>query len=123
MKLLAWSMFCITLNYFYFENKLYILNERLSVGCPISLLLVNIFVDSLENKILSSDRSNHILFWYRYVDNISACFHDFDELIYYLSFIINNSIYFLDLTITKINNELNFQYTENQHTNRHSNNK
>ena len=65
---------CIKQNYFFFDNNIYIQNEGLPMGSPISPILANIFMDNLEKTILSSNNSRNILFWYRYVDDILACF-------------------------------------------------
>ena len=75
-------------------------------------------MDNLENKIFKNTLSKKFLYWYRYVDDILACFIGTDrQLQTFLNFINNlhsnieftleteqnNSINFLDLTITKNN--------------------
>lgn len=40
---------------------------------PLSLLLAEIFMCHLENKIMSHPLSKYLLIWYRYVDDIISC--------------------------------------------------
>lgn len=72
------SMFklCLEQNYFQYNNTFYRQNSGLPMGSPLSPLLADIFMDHLESKILSSNLSNnHILFWFRYVDDIIVGFN------------------------------------------------
>lgn len=113
---------CLEQNYFEFDRTLYSSGEGLIMGNPLSPLLAEIFMDSLEDKI-----SKHIfkkfIYWYGYVDDVLACFTGTDrQLTQFLEFInnihpnikftiekeINNSINFLDLTICRVKNKHEF---------------
>jgi Reverse transcriptase (RNA-dependent DNA polymerase) len=87
------------------------------MGSPLSPLLADIFMDNLEQKILLTNLAKkHIIFWYRYVDDILVGFNgtnrqidsfadfmnSFHKNIKFVSEIEeNNKINFLDLTISK----------------------
>lgn len=94
------------------------------MGSPLSPLLAEIFMADLERTILELDHAkSRIKFWYRYVDDILICtdgtdrqMDSFVDLINTLHPKIkftfereeNNSINFLDLTITKTGDRLSF---------------
>ena len=44
---------CLDKNYFEFNSSIYTSNKGLIMGNPLSPLLAEIFMDNLENKILS----------------------------------------------------------------------
>jgi hypothetical protein len=82
-------------------------------------------MENLEDKIFESDRSQKVVFWFRYVDDILACFDGSIELINDFLLFINNlhpniqftleteqyrSINFLDLTI-KVNPQNTFDFS------------
>lgn len=111
-------------NYFCFNNKFFKQTAGLAMGSPLSPLLAEIFMADLEHTILNLDHAkSRIKFWYRYVDDILICTEGTDrqmegflEVINSLNPKIkftfekeeNNSINFLDLTITKIDDRLSF---------------
>ena len=123
---------CIKQNYFSFGNKFYIQNEGLPMGSPISPLLADIFMENIENQIFKSNESNSIIWWYRYVDDVIAGFNGSSrQLDKFLGFINNihknikftleieneNKINFLDLTIKRTENNLEFSiYRKPTHT-------
>ena len=94
------------------------------MGSPLSPLLADIFMSHFEITILNSPLyKKHFQFWYRYVDDILTCFKGTTrQLEIFLQFIKtlhpkikftfemeqNNTINFLDLTITHINNQYKF---------------
>lgn len=114
---------CLDQNYFEFNDNIYMAKEGLIMGNPLSPLLAELFMDNLESKIHNHKLSKNFLFWFRYVDDIFACFTgNVRQLNIFSNFINslhnrieftletekNNSINFLDLTITRINNKLDF---------------
>lgn len=48
--------------------------DGLIMGNPLSPLLAEIFMDKLENIIHQNNLSKNFVYWYRYVDDIVACF-------------------------------------------------
>ncbi len=63
---------CMDQNYFTFDNKFYRQTSGLPMGSPLSPLLADIFMDSLEQTIFLSNHSlfRNITYWHRYVDDI-----------------------------------------------------
>lgn len=114
-------------NYFCFDNEYYIQNEGLAMGSPLSGILAEIFLNNFENKHIWATKNrykNKIIFFYRYVDDIIilfdgnsrqiTLFNNFVNNIHpNLKFTIeleqNNSLNFLDITLTKINNSFSFK--------------
>lgn len=114
---------CLNQNYFEFNNNIYLANDCLAMGNPLSPLSAEIFMDKLEAQIRNHPYFILFLFWYRYVDDIFACFLGtrrqldiffkfINNLHHRIKFTIeleeNNSINFLDLTISKTQNRLTF---------------
>lgn len=114
---------CLEQNYFEFNDKLYTSKEGLIMGNPLSPLLAEIFMDYIESIISKNPLFEKFIYWYRYVDDVLACFTGTErQLDNFLDFINsihnnikftiekehNNSINFLDLSINKINNKHNF---------------
>lgn len=61
---------CMEQNYFQFRNKLYKVEEGTNMGNPLSPLIADCCMSSLENKLL---RQNLLpRFWCRYVDDVFA---------------------------------------------------
>lgn len=123
---------CTQQNYFQFDNKFYEQQQGLPMGSPLSPLLADIFMDHFENKLFQIIQNNKILFWFRYVDDVLACFsgtsRQLDQFLNVLNNIhpnikfkleteIDNKINFLDLTIFHKNNNLEFDiYRKPTHT-------
>ena len=116
---------CIKQNYFFFNNKCFEFADGLPMGSPLSPLLAEIFMNFFEQTILSSNNPyfRHIVFWYRYVDDILCLWNGTDRLLNsFLSWLNlqystidftlekedNKSINFLDITITRIDSTLDF---------------
>lgn len=116
---------CVTQNYFQYNNKYYFQNSGLPMGSPLSPLMADIFMDNFETKILCSNLSKkHVLFWYRYVDDVIVGFHgtnrQIDKFLNYINDIHpnikftveiendNNTLNFLDLSIRNINGKFKF---------------
>lgn len=110
---------CLEQNYFKFNGSIYTALDGLIMGNPLSPLLAEIFMDNFEAKIHSHQCSKNFLYWYRYVDDIICCFKGTDRQLQcffdYINTIhpkikftiereIDQSINFLDLTITRVNN-------------------
>ena len=116
------SKVCLNQNYCEFDGKIYVGKEGLAMGNPLSPLASEIFMDYLETKIRAHPYFKLFMFWYRYVDDVLAIFLGTRrQLQNFLNFIndlhrnitftieieVNDSINFLDLSITKQNNKLN----------------
>ena len=52
-ELLRLMQLCTSQNYFSFDDKLYRMNEGLAMGCPLSPLLADIFMNSWERKLFN----------------------------------------------------------------------
>jgi hypothetical protein len=95
------------------------------MGSPISSLLADVFMSGLEEEIFTSNQiyTQHIQYWYRYVDDILCLWTGSTEEIYEFLNFINNfypsikftlkvggpSINFLDLKISLHNHKHNFE--------------
>lgn len=114
---------CLKQNYLLFNDFFYEQQEGLAMGNPLSPLLAELFMNDLENKIANSKFFDSCLYWHRYVDDILIRFKGTDrQLTNFFDFLnslhpkikftleieVNNSINFLDLTITKVNNKHQF---------------
>ena len=86
------------------------------MGSPLSPILAEIFMDDFESKISQHSLFKNFNFWFRYVDDIFTCFNgtsrQLDTFFNYINQInenieytmvkeVDNSLNFLDLTITK----------------------
>ena len=109
---------CTTQNFCRFNNKYYKYQKGLPMGMPLSGLLADIFLDSIESSLLNTptDINKNIILWRRYVDDVFIIwegddmseiqvFHDIiNELHHNIKFTKeieqNNNIKFLDLDIT-----------------------
>lgn len=112
-------------NYFEFNKKFFKQTFGLSMGSPLSPLLAEIFMANFEvNKVINTPLAKqHIICWYRYVDDVFVCFdgsnrqlNNFVEHINSLNpkiqFSTENeledTLCFLDLKIKKMGNSLVF---------------
>lgn len=125
-------------NYFQYDNEFYTQVDGLPMGSPLSGIMANIFLNHFEKTFIHNARNklrNNIIYWYRYVDDIILLFDGTDRqlsnLHNYLNSIhqniqftlekeMNNSINFLDLTITNKNQQHFFKIfrkpTQTNHT-------
>ena len=117
---------CLDVNYFKFDDKYFIQKSGLPMGSPLSPLLADIFMNDLETKLFESAHplTKSIIYWFRYVDDILAAFNGTDRQLTQFTQFLNtlhpsikftneiqdkyNSLNFLDLKITLINNKHEF---------------
>lgn len=93
------------------------------MGNPLSPILAEILMDNLEKTIHKHHLSKNCIYWYRYVDDILACFIGTDRQLHTFEKYINSihpniefsieieqdkSINFLDITITRLQNKHEF---------------
>jgi hypothetical protein len=111
-------------NYFEMDSKFYYQSEGLAMGAPSSALLAEIYLQFLEhNQILHLPLKHKIISYHRYVDdilitydtsntNINDTLSDFNNIHHKIHFTIenelNNQLNFLDLTIIRHHNNLQF---------------
>lgn len=111
-------------NYFIFNKTVYLQEHGLGMGSPLSGLLADIFINNLENKLFEDNQiSSKIQFWNRYVDDTLVIYNDdltdtnelldtINELHPNITFTAekedNESINFLDVTITREHNRLKY---------------
>ena len=102
---------------FRFMNRTFIQVDGVAMGSPLRPLLADIFMAELEKK-LNRLSTNKPIVWYRYVDDIFCIFNKTQNIGYVLSSInkrypnisftkkteISNSLAFLDVLITRNNN-------------------
>lgn len=128
--LLNLTRICMEQNYFRFNNQYYRQKEGLAMGSPLSPLMADIFMDYFERKHLVNEPN--IQFYYRYVDDVIICWtgtsRQIDTFVkkvnkihpkikFKLELESNKSLNFLDLTISRVNNKLDFQiYRKPTHT-------
>ena len=121
---------CMQQNYFRFNDQYFRQKEGLAMGSPLSPLMAEIFMDHFERKYVVGEPN--IQFYYRYVDDVIICwtgtirqmdifvnklntFHP--KIKFKLELESNMSLNFLDLTITRVQNKLDFQiYRKPTHT-------
>lgn len=114
-------------NYFKFNNQFYSQTDGLAMGSPLSGILAEIFLNSVENTHLWSNNNqflNKILFYCRYVDDTLVMFNgSIRQLNLFKNYLNkihpnvkftleteeNHSINYLDLTIFKDENALRFK--------------
>jgi hypothetical protein len=113
-------------NYFQFNGNFYLQQNGLSMGCPLSGILADIFLNHIENKHIFSTQNPYkdkIISYHRYVDDTLLIFNGnkrqltilknklnkiHKNLQFTLEDEVNDSINFLDLRIKKSNSRLNF---------------
>ena len=113
-ELLGLTRICMQQNYFKFNNTYYRQREGLAMGSPLSPLMADVFMDEFERTHIVGN--SNIIYYYRYVDDIIICWTgsrqellDFvqnlnnchNKIKFKLELEQNNSINFLDLTITR----------------------
>lgn len=76
------------------------------MGMSLSSILADISMDCIEGEILTNNLSKHVIKWVWYVDDK---FHRFLNQIHPIEIEENNSINFLDLTIKKLENNIDFK--------------
>ncbi|XP_050518098.1 uncharacterized protein LOC126892578 [Diabrotica virgifera virgifera] len=131
---------CLSQDFFSFNNIIYRQAQGLAMGNPLSPVLADLFLNNLECNIFDNHSSVHnplqkILYWFRYVDDVLAIIDgnssDAENILVSLNNLhpaitftleteSNNSINFLDLTLTRIENKLSFSVfrkpTQTDHT-------
>ena len=124
-ELITLLSLCLNQNYFKFNNTYYTQNTGLPMGSPLSPLIADIFMDNLETYFLKTPISKkHIIFWFRYVDDVLVGFNGTDrQLDIYLNtlnalhsnikFTVEieqtQSINFLDLNISRTEGGFSFK--------------
>lgn len=123
VDILSLLNFCLSQDFFMFNNKMYKQPDGLAMGSCLSPFLADIFMDYLENQFILSNNNNEILHWFRYVDDclcILNCDHvGAENLLNKLNIIHpkisftleieqSQKLNFLDLTIFKNDNKLEF---------------
>ena len=120
-------------NYFQLNNDFYKQNTGIPMGNPLSGIISEIFLQNLENKNLQKIIDKHkIQFMARYVDdiiiiydeqlsNIDTIFEEMNKIDNNIEYTIekehNNKINYLDLTIIKNNNKIEYDiYRKPTHT-------
>jgi hypothetical protein len=114
-------------NYFKFEDEVFSQNDGLAMGSPLSSILAEIFLNHVENKYLWSENNrlkNKIVFYHRYVDDTIVLFDGTKRQLKMLGSFLNNlhknlkftleeennkSLNFLDLTISRTADKLQFK--------------
>ncbi|XP_050518679.1 uncharacterized protein LOC126892954 isoform X2 [Diabrotica virgifera virgifera] len=112
---------CLSQDFFQFNNKFYKQPDGLAMGSCLSPFLADVFMDHLESNHIM--KNPEILHWFRYVDDclvFIAGHHDSaQQLLLKINSIHPNikftmelessqAINFLDLSITRLNNQFNF---------------
>nr|XP_022905894.1 uncharacterized protein LOC111417759 [Onthophagus taurus] len=119
---------CIQQNFCSFDGQYYTYDKGLPMGSPLSGLMADIFLNNLEEKMINNNKNpynNNIIMWQRYVDdvlvvlntkedhitkNLHAYINTLHENIQFtLETEQDNRINFLDITIIKTDNELQFK--------------
>ena len=133
-SLLELTQHTLEQNFLLFNNKFYKQHSGLAMGCPLSPLLAEIFMDNLEQIICNSPQFKNVIVWKRYVDDIFGIFNGIpDQLNDFHSYLntihpcikftleteTNNSLPFLDIRLTKSNNRLHFNIYRKPTTTKH----
>uniref|UniRef100_A0A8D8WUJ8 Reverse transcriptase domain-containing protein n=1 Tax=Cacopsylla melanoneura TaxID=428564 RepID=A0A8D8WUJ8_9HEMI len=116
---------CLDQNFCTFQDVIYEIKKGLPIGSPISPLMAEIFMNHIENKIfnLGDPLISSIIYWYRYVDDVFAVvtcskrqlnllLRTLNTVNPHIQFTMeleeNKSLNFLDLTIMRIQDQLEF---------------
>ena len=113
---------CLQQNFFTFNETIYVQPDGLTMGCPLSGLMADLFVEKVEEKIFTLDESIDICFWGRYVDDIFMIWNgdhtqlqilfqkinNVSKLKFTMETEITNKLNFLDLTITRHDSYLKY---------------
>ena len=104
---------CVTIlqqNYFKFEDSFYIQNTGPAMGAPTSSILSEMYLQFLENTVLSNILIRHdILGYFRYVDDILVIYRENHTDIHEVLNLFNNATSTLQFTIEQENNtSMNF---------------
>lgn len=117
---------CTKGNCFKFNDKFYIQDHDLAMCKPLSPLLADVFMDHLENRLFASSTvaSKHVLYWYRYVDDVICLFNcthrkldillqNLNSLHPAIKFTLeiedNETLHFLDITIYRSHGKHTFK--------------
>lgn len=113
-------------NYFIFNDSYYIQEDGLAMGSPLSSIMAEVYLNHVENLHILSDKNpqkDKILFYKRYVDDIFLIFNGNTRQLEVLCKYVNGltpklkftletectgTLNFLDLTIKKKDNKLQF---------------
>ena len=112
-------LFATCKTHFFFNSKFYNQIDGVAMGSPLDLVLTNIFMGFHESKWPNEYNLNKPKFYLRYVDDILAAFDNEQDPLNFLVFLNNrhpnikftigkqnnNSIAFLDVFISDINNQ------------------
>ncbi|XP_050519268.1 uncharacterized protein LOC126893296 [Diabrotica virgifera virgifera] len=112
---------CLSQDFFIFNNNFYKQPDGLAMGSCLSPFLADVFMDHLESNYIM--KNPEVLHWFRYVDDCLVFVDGQQDSANHLLFKINqihpnikftmelessNAINFLDLSITRLNNQFNF---------------
>ncbi|XP_050510523.1 uncharacterized protein LOC126887180 [Diabrotica virgifera virgifera] len=112
---------CLSQDYFVFNNNFYQQPDGLAMGSCLSPFLADVFMDHLESNHIT--KNPEILHWFRYVDDILVLISGNSDSAHNLLHKINlihpkitftmelessNSINFLDISITRLDDHFNF---------------
>lgn len=118
-------------NYFMFNNEIYVQNEGVAMGSPLSGIISEIFLQNLEDKVIETIIKKHnIKLYRRYVDDIiliceenrvNDIVHDFNNLHNKLNFTYEKeetqTLNYLDICLRRRNNKIEFSiYRKNTFT-------
>lgn len=90
---------CLEQNFFIFDKVTYYQPDGLAMGSPLSPLLADLFLDNFENQLILNNNifHEHIIYYFRYVDDIIILWNDtLENLHLFLDYInsLHNKIKF-----------------------------
>ena len=74
------------------------------MGNPLSSLLAEIFMNSLEEYVSKNPLFKQFIYWYRYVDDILTCFTGTDRQLSQFLTLLNNFHLNIKFTIIEVTN-------------------